>query len=331
MIRLHGSGLGVMGALAVGLLSVGCTSAPNPWKEVPGSPRIVVTIPPLYSFVRAVAGKEAAIQCLCTTTGPHHYETDHREARLLDGADVFFAVGLSLDDKFADALHTMSRKRAELPLVKLGERLKEKGLVRKMREHDEKEKAGGEHHHHHGEYDPHVWLGPEQVIALVGLIRDELVKVDEKHADDYKKNAAAYVKRLRKLHADGKAMFAKKKVRRIISFHDALEYFAHGFGLEIADVIEMAPGDHPTAVHMADLIKHCQAEPIGAITVEPQYPESGSAGVVRRALKDRGITVALVTVDPLETANPDELNQEGATWYEARMRSNLKALADVLK
>jgi hypothetical protein len=41
--------------------------------------------------------------------------------------------------------------------------------------------------------------------------------------------------------------------------------------------------------------------------------------------------VPQVTVDPLETADLEELKKEGAEWYLTRMEKNLKALADVLK
>jgi ABC-type Zn uptake system ZnuABC Zn-binding protein ZnuA len=313
--------------LALGLVVavVSCSSQPDPWKDVAGSPRIVVTTAPLYSFTRAVAGKRAAIQCLCTTTGPHHYETDHRDAVLLQSANLFLAVGLQLDDRFSDAMMRMShrdRPPDRLPYVKLGEHLP-KGLVHKARAWTQA--------HRHGDLDPHVWLGTEQVVAMVGLIRDELIKIDEAHADEYRKNAAAYVEKVRKLGTDGKKMFADKKTRQIISFHDALSYFADSFGLEIADVIETGPGDNPTQRHLAHLVELCRARPIGAITVEPQYPESSSADKLMRELKGKGITVRLVEVDPLETADPDELQQEGGGWYERRMRSNLKALAGVLK
>jgi hypothetical protein len=98
-------------------------------------------------------------------------------------------------------------------------------------------------------------------------------------------------------------------------------------------VIEPGPGDEPNAAHMAELVKLCQnkEEPIGAITVEPQYPKTSSATMVQKELKAKGITIELVQVDPLETADPEELKKEGAGWYEARIRRNLKALADVLK
>jgi zinc transport system substrate-binding protein len=328
--------LGVVGgvlAVVAGLWlwTPGCASAPDPWAGLPGEPRVVVTIPPLYSFVRAVAGKRAAIKCLCTTTGPHHYELDYRDARLLERGDLFFAIGLKLDNKFSDGLPGLAH-RPGVPYVKMGDRLKDKGLVLKMRPH-EHDKDAGEHAHVHGEYDPHVWMGMEQVVAMVNLIRDELIAVDPEHRDAYTKNAADYVQKLKKLHQDGLDMLKDVKVRRIVSFHDALEYFAKSFKLEIADVIEMAPGDHPGPGHLAELVELCRNpdKPIGAITVEPQYPISTSADQVRAELKGKGIRIDLVSIDPLETADPDELQKEGAAWYEKHMRSSLKALAGVLK
>src|SRR5690242_14198768 len=85
-------GLGLAVVLAGLLWMVGCTTAPDPWASVPGednAPHIVVTIPPLYSLTRSVAGDRAKIFCLCTTTGPHHFESDYRDARLLLRADAF--------------------------------------------------------------------------------------------------------------------------------------------------------------------------------------------------------------------------------------------------
>src|SRR4029079_16464191 len=84
-------------ALATFALSlVGCGQADDPWKDEPGAPRVVVTIAPLASLVRGVAGDRAAIKCLCTTTGPHHYHLDTRDARVLGQAELFLAVGLRL-------------------------------------------------------------------------------------------------------------------------------------------------------------------------------------------------------------------------------------------
>src|SRR5690349_3267839 len=99
--------LAPLAACSLLLLPLACSKAPDPWAGEVVEKRVVVTVPPLYSFVRGVAGDRAAIKCLCTTTGPHDYQTDFRDSRLMDTADVVFAVGLQLDDVFAESLHRM--------------------------------------------------------------------------------------------------------------------------------------------------------------------------------------------------------------------------------
>src|SRR3954454_168134 len=102
------------------LVPFACSKQPEPWDE-PGEPRVVVTIAPLYSFVRGVAGDRAAIKCLCTTTGPHHYETNYGDSRFMDTPHAVFYVGLELDEKYTRSMHRMSRRGKALPLVTLGE------------------------------------------------------------------------------------------------------------------------------------------------------------------------------------------------------------------
>lgn len=309
----------------------GCTSAKDPWDGDEGSPRVVVTLAPLASFVRAVGGERVAVRCLCTTTGPHHYQLDTKDARLLTRADLLLAIGLRLDDSFAEALRPMAN-RPDLRYVKLGQVLGKQKLLMELK-HTHEHKHDGEHAHHHGKWDPHVWLGVAEAVAMVGEIREALTAVDPDRADEYRANAAAYADRLRALHEEGKKLLGGVKVRRIISFHEALGYLARSFDLEIADVIEQGPGDAPTSAHLAQLVRRCQdpMAPIGAIAVEPQYSKSSSAAVIQRELKQKGARVPLVEIDPLETADPAELAQEGADWYETRMRRNLKALAGALK
>lgn len=316
------------------LVQFGCSREADPWKGEPAKPRVVVTIPPLYSFVRAVAGDRAGIKPLCTSTGPHDYQTDYRDSHVMKGAHVVFAVGLELDEKFAESLHRMSARK-DLPLIRLGDKLKERGMVHKMRPHKHEPGEDGAKPHSHGEYDPHVWLGIDQAVAMVDLIRDELCRVDPDYSAEYEKNARAYVERLVALKAEWAGRFDKKKVKRIISFHDAFEYFAGCFGLQIASVIELAPGQPPSQRHLDELVKLCsdKKKPIGAITTEPQYPDSSFARQLLTSLSlgTPPVVVDLVAVDPLETALLSELRAEGADWYVTRMRQNLESLDGVLK
>jgi ABC-type Zn uptake system ZnuABC Zn-binding protein ZnuA len=308
----------------------GCARSTPAWQNRGGPPHVVVTIPALDSFVRNVGRERVGVICLCTTKGPHHYEFNPADAIVLRDADLFLAVGLSLDDKFADPMQDESHN-ARLRYVKLGERLPKKLLLKGEEHEDGKDEKGHEHEHEHGEYDPHIWLGIPQAVALVELIRDQLSEIDREHAKEYADNAAAYVETLKKLQADGKEKLKDKKDRKIVAFHESLAYFADSFGLEIVDAIERAPGEEPLPGHLAKLIEKCKASHVRVIAVEPQYPQGSSAEILKKDVKD----IELVAVDPLETADAGDLREDqkelkNKDWYEKKMRQNVAALAKSL-
>ena len=313
----------VVAALGSAVWLAGCSEAKDPWEGKP-SPHVLVTIPPLYSFAKSVAGDHGAVICLCTETGPHHYETSTTDLRALRGATVFFTVGLGLDDKFTDRMvNTIPEKKDAR--VELGEKLPAALKLKPREEHDEKDAKHG--HEHEGDFDPHVWLGTPQAIKMVELIRDELKKADKDHAKDYDQNAEAYIKELKELHDEGVKMLKGDK-KRIISFHDSLEYFAKEFDIEIVDVIEKGPGQEPGSKEMRELVDKCVKDDVRIIAVEPQYPRTSAAATILAELKKKGKTdVALVEIDPLETAKANELS---ADWYVKKMRQNLKNLSEKL-
>jgi ABC-type Zn uptake system ZnuABC Zn-binding protein ZnuA len=312
----------LVGSVALVFGVLGCTRAPDPWENVPGEPRVVVTIAPLYSFVKAVGGDRPAVICLCKDRGPHHFQYDVREAVLLQKADLFFAVGLTLDDHFADKMARASQ-RPELRHVRLGNLLPDDLKIKLA------EPIQHGDHTHEG-FDPHAWLGIDQAVNMVERVRDELVRVDAAHAEDYKQNAADYIKRLKALKEDGRARIANGKHKRIISHHDSLRYFAECFKVDMVDVIEKTPGSEPAGRHLARLVDTCLAKtgpPITAIAVEPQYPKNTSAKTLMTEVNKKGGNLVLIEIDPLETTDAALLEQLGAKWYETKMRENLDALA----
>jgi ABC-type Zn uptake system ZnuABC Zn-binding protein ZnuA len=323
--RLAGALVVVAVMMLAGALP-GCSRSTNVWQGRGGATRVVVTIPALDNFVRNVGGEHVSIICLCTNRGPHHYEYNPQDAVALRDAELFFANGLRIDDNFADQMQVESHN-PRLRYVKLGERLPEKMLLKNEEEHEhgkEEAKRDHDHGHEHGEHDPHIWLGIAQVKEMVKTIRDELKTVDAAHADDYDKNADAYLKTLDKLAEYGKDKLKDKKNRKLIAFHESLGYFAKSFNLHIVDAIEVAPGQEPSPGHLKKLVEICKKEDVRDIAVEPQYPKGTSAEVLKREVKD----IEFVIVDPLETADGKELMDKG--WYEKKMKQNLDALAKSL-
>jgi ABC-type Zn uptake system ZnuABC Zn-binding protein ZnuA len=313
-------------ALAAGLalaVAAGCSKpAADPWPAKPGK-RVLVSFAPLYSFTTAVAGDDANVVALMNEVGPHHYDATERDALLVSRADLFLINGLGLEDELARKLVSGTGNKA-VKLVALGE-----SIPADMRLKGECHHHGdGEHNHHHGD-DPHVWLGVPQAIICVEKIRDELKAIDPERAAGYDTRAAEYVAKLRKLHADGTAMLKGKTERKIVTFHESLNYFAQTYGLDVVGVIEEIAGSEPNAEELKEIVEQCKDNKVRVIAVEPQYPHTTSARVILNELKRQGVAdPAFVEIDPLETAPGNELS---ADLYEKRMRANLENLAKALK
>jgi zinc transport system substrate-binding protein len=304
------------------LLGVGCGAADPVWPDRPG-PKVVVSFAPLYCFAANVAGDDAVVRNLMTSTGPHDFNPTDAEARLVYKADLLFINGLELDNNLAATLKKGSGNR-QLAVVNLGSRLPADALLEGQCHHDHHG-----HAHDHGT-DPHVWLSPDLAARMTEAIRDELKAADPARAADYDRRAAEYVARLRKLKADGQALLAGKADRKLVTFHESLAYFAEAFDLSIEGVVQKKPGVEPNNDELKALVAACREKKVRLIAVEPQYTANTSARAVLAELTRAGAVPdpALVEIDPLETAEPGALTTD---WYERKMRANLDALAKAMK
>jgi zinc transport system substrate-binding protein len=322
--RRRGVAVGLVGLAAVATLGwLGCGSIPDGWEGVP-EPRVLASFPPVACFVENVAGDQGGVRCLCTGTGPHDYKFNINDSVRLKRANIFFANGFGLDDHFTDRMVNNSGN-AQLQYRKLAAGLPD-ALRKKGEAHAHEHGHDHDHdHHHHGPHDPHVWLGIPQAIGMVELVRDDLTKVDPAHAALYKKNADEYVGRLKKLHAEGKEKLKGLKKTPVVTFHESMAYFADSFGLNVIGSIQPSAGVDPDARNIRNILEKCKGSDRVIITVEPQYPKTAAETLEKELKKSGGVReVVLVTVDPLETCDADDLTRD---WYERKMRQNLDNLA----
>lgn len=324
------------GAVLLGTLLVGCSRLSDPWGSTP-EPRVVVTIPPLYSLVGAVAGEHGGTRCLCLAEGPHQYTFNVRDTNQMRRANLFFAIGLQLERSFADPLQEQSNN-PHLRYIKVGDHLPHDQLLEWKGNH------AHDHHghegHSHGEHDPHIWMGIQQAKSVVKEIQEELKRIDPDHAEDYDANAKKYLGQLDTLHKKYKEKLAKKKHRSLISYHESLAYFAKSFDLKVVDVISTGHGDMPSARKKERLVKKAYDNHVTVIAIEPQFKNPRAAEDLRDQLNQKyaqsdqedkkKLKAKLVEIDPMETADPKELEKaEGkkkGSWYLRKMRQNLDNL-----
>ncbi|HEY1188671.1 MAG TPA: metal ABC transporter substrate-binding protein [Gemmata sp.] len=325
-LLLKAVGVGALVA-ALPLLIFGCkdsTQTENAWPDHPG-PKVVVSFAPLYCLAANVAGDDAVVKNVMSSKGPHEFDPTPADIRLVTKADLFFVVGLGLDEAKAQTMKDGSGNK-DLNLVLLGSKLKKDELCEGKCTHADH--AG--HDHDHGT-DPHVWLSPDHAAKFVGFIRDELKAKDPAHAAGYDSRAGAYITKLKALKAYGVEKFQGKQDRRLVSFHDSLAYFEEAFQLDVRAVLTKTPGQEPDTKEMKELIRVCtkKSAPVRVIATEPQYSTSSSGETLRKELRANGVAdPVLVEFDPLETVRPDELT---ADWYETKMRENIDRLAEKMK
>jgi ABC-type Zn uptake system ZnuABC Zn-binding protein ZnuA len=329
-------------ALLASLLVVGsqgCSKVPPVWDTAKTGPKVMTSFAPLYCFAANVAGDDAQVLCLLTTTGPHDFHPTGRDSLKVQDANLFFINGLGLDEDFAKSLQQSANPK--LKVIELAESLEEQQKELEARRKEKKDEgkdfqwllpmkhSAAHAGHHHGEFDPHVWLGIPQAIFMVEQIRDALIAQDGAHQQGYTQRAADYIAKLKKLQEDGTKELAGKKDRNLISFHESLGYFAQTFHLNIVASLEPVAGTEPDANRIAEIVKLCRDKNVRLIAVEPQYPQNTSAQVLLDEIKKKGVNdPALVEIDPIETAKPDQLDKD---YYEKKMRDNLKRLAEKMK
>jgi len=315
------------------LTMLGCSeSAKDPWEGATGQ-KIMVSFPPLHSFVTNVAGEHATVKVLLDNTGVHDYQPSPRDASKLHKADIFFYNGLELDDTFAVALLKNSgNPRLKERTYAVGKSIPADRLL-KMAEHehvhDAKDGVCAGCGHKHGEFDPHIWLGIPEAILMVEFIRDRLKENDPSHAADYDDNARKYIAKLKQLHADGLAKFKGKENKKFVPSHESLSYFARSFEIEAMKPLQRLPGEDPSSARLQDIVKRCQQEGVRVIAVEPNQMTNNTAKVLLNELKNKGVAdPRIVEIDVLENAAQDDLKPD---YYERKLAENLDKLSQVLK
>ena len=153
-----------------------------------------------------------------------------------------------------------------------------------------------EHQHAaHEAVDPHIWLNPENGIEIAKIMADTLAKQDPANAETYKKNAAAFSKRIASLDQDISAELAPFADKKFIVFHDAYHHFEHHYEIEASGSVTVSP----EALASADRIQEIQGKirdlGVSCVFQEPQF----DAKLVSVVLE--GSSARSGTLDPLGT------------------------------
>jgi ABC-type Zn uptake system ZnuABC Zn-binding protein ZnuA len=263
----------------------------------------------LADLVQQVGGDRVQVRASAPAgTDPHTFQPTPDTIKVLAQAKAVFFNGSGLEEWWTKTIKSV--RQPGVPVVELS-----KGLATLTRR--------GEAHGHAAEPDPHAWLDPILVKTYVERIRDTLSRVDPTQATAYAERATAYQGQLDALDTwireeIGRIPLARRK---LVTFHDAFQYFAKRYGLAVKGYIVSSPGREPSAKAMAALVRRIKQEQIPAVFAEADF----NAELLEVLGRDAGVRVVTNLYDGSLTDGPP------ADRYLNLMRHNVTTIVEALR
>ena len=279
--------------------------------------KVLTTFLPIYVFTMNVAkdvpGVSVDVLIPPEQAGPHSYEPTPSDMKKVAEADILIANGLGIET-FLDRIKSV---KPGLKIVFASEGIQPLPDVPEERLWE----TGGQedtHHEEHGTYNPHLWVSPYLAAKEAMNISAALASLDPADADKYRANAAAYSAMLNNIANEIKNSLAGAKNNKIVTVHNAFDYFARDFGLDVVAVLRVDPESEPRAGELALISQKMRSMSVAAIFTEPQF----STKIAEVLAKETGI--------PVYELDPADMGRASLDLYQRVMRKNMENLKTAL-
>ncbi|MEI8341568.1 MAG: metal ABC transporter substrate-binding protein, partial [Verrucomicrobiota bacterium] len=206
-----------------------------------------------------VGGDRAQVAALVKPgIDPHSYEPTPGDLKQVGQAQLILASGKHLEN------YTARLRESAAPnavLIEVGNRVPSLQLKTEA-----DEKAGSATMIE----DPHWWQSIGNVRRAVVVVRDALIQAAPADKTTFEKNADATLARLDSLEKWVKSKIAElpRDRRKLVTSHDAFQYFAKDFGFTIYPVKGVNSSDEPSSKNIAALVQTIREQKVKAVFFE---------------------------------------------------------------
>ena len=251
--------------------------------------RIIASIKPLHSIILNVVKDEEVDLLLGGALSPHDYMLKPSDMKKLQNADlVFYIDDSALETFLSRPLRTLDKEVRKISLAS-----KQNLTLLPIREGGIWEKEDDGHDHSHGEHDLHIWLGSENAIKITKHIVRELSRINPANKSVYKRNAQAFIERIKANRVKTKKKLEAIKDSSFIVFHDAYQYYDKEYNLNAAGSISLNPEISPTPQRINEIKLKIKKDAVECVFREPQF----SSKIVQTIINDTNAKEGLL--DPL--------------------------------
>jgi len=246
---------------------------------------------------------------------PHEFQPTPTDLKIVGNADVILLSAKHMESyvgKLKEATGTKGR------LIEVGAgfpSLKLKGG------HDHDHDKPGKHNDEEIE-DPHWWHSVANMQRATKIVRDAFIKAAAADKDAFTANAAKYLARLDALQKWTKAKVAElpRDKRKLVTSHDAFQYFAKENGFTIYAIEGISSSDQPSSKKVAEMIATIKAQGVKAVFSESiENPK-----VLKEITRETGAKVG-------GELYADGLGEGAVATYEGMYKHNVTAIVEALK
>jgi len=256
---------------------------------------VAATIPPVQDLVRQVGGDLVeVIEVLPPGASPHTYNFSPSDIQDLARAELVFGIGFGVDNWIYDLVESVATNvnNDEIPSGLEVIELHDKIQLWTFDGVQIQPEDGFEN------VDPHYWLDPENARLMAGQIVEVLTELDPDSKDIFAKNLEDFETTLNAVDYEIREDFKELKanpetVPKMLVFHEAWNYYARHYGLDIVGAFALSPGKSASPKYLQEVYRIIEENDLKVIFAEPQLAEA----VLKSVVEDFDLEV--FTLDPI--------------------------------
>lgn len=212
-----------------------------------GQYTVVTSFYPMYIAALNVVGENDHIR-LENLSEPqtgclHDYQLTPADMQLLSTADAFIINGGGIESFLGE----VAEQYPDLTIINASEQV---DLI---------------------EDNAHAWMNIEDYMTQVKTIEAELSAADPADAERFSENTEAYLAKLSSLKEQADAVKPLTEGKNIVIFHEAYEYVAEEFGMQVSYVMDLDEERQVSAGEVADVVRTVTDGGVRVILAEELY------------------------------------------------------------
>ena len=290
---------------------------------------ITASFYPVYIAALNVAGDIDGVEVRNLTqpqTGClHDYQLTTEDMKAMADSDVLLINGGGIESFVSKVAKTypklsiinLSASFAELP----EEDEEEEDHDHEDADHEDAD-HDHDHDHDHGEQNSHFWMDIELYRKEVESMEEGLSIRDPVHADQYKKNAEAYLKKLESLQSEEAELKAALSGKKVVVFHEAFLYLAEDLDMQVTMTMDLDEERQVSAGEVRQVLDALALSDDKIIFAERTYGEEMGDRMTEEA------SATVIYLDPL--TRPKDGQESEQDGYLLVMQENFDKIRTTL-